>query len=109
MADAPPAPPAPTVPVPLPVIAPVQLPIPPGQPISAQPIQQACVQRLHWLHLKPEFTGKPGEDAEAHFHRMNDWIDTHAFQEGVKVQHFCLTLAEEARLWNETIRPINID
>ena len=40
---------------------------------------------------------------------MNDWMDTHAFQEGVKVQHFCLTLVEEGGLWYESLRPINED
>ena len=36
-------------------------------------------------------------------------MDTYAFQEGVKVQHFCLTLIGEAGLWYESLRPINID
>ena len=40
---------------------------------------------------------------------MNDWMDTHAFQEGVKVQCLCLTLVGEARLWYELLRPINTD
>ena len=35
-------------------------------------------------------------------------MDTHAFQ-GVKVQYFCLTLIREARLWHESLRPINVD
>ena len=51
----------------------------------------------------------PDEDEEAYLLRMNDWMDRHAFQEGVKVQHFCLTLVGKARLWYESIRPINID
>ena len=38
---------------------------------------------------------------------MNDWMDTHAFQEGVKVQCFCLTLVGE--LEYEALRPINVD
>ena len=38
--------------------------------------------------MKPEFAGKPDEDVETHLLRMNDWMDTHQFQEGVKVQHF---------------------
>ena len=29
---------------------------------------------------KPEFVGKPNEDAEAHHLRMNDCMDTHLFQ-----------------------------
>ena len=39
----------------------------------------------------------------------NDWMDTHAFQDGVKVQHFCLTLVGKARLQYDSLRPINID
>ena len=39
---------------------------------------------------------------------MNDWMDTHAFPEGVKVQHFCLMLVGEARLWYEPLRPRNV-
>ena len=36
-------------------------------------------------------------------------MDTHAFQEGVKVQGFCLTLVGEARLWYESLRPRAVD
>ena len=36
-------------------------------------------------------------------------MDTHQFQKSVKVQRFCLTLVGEARLWYESLRPINID
>ena len=82
--------------VPSPVIPPVQLPVhpfqlivPPMQPIPAQSIQPAHIPQLNWLHFKPEFAGKPGEDADTYLLRMNDWMDTHAFQEGVRVQHFC--------------------
>ena len=46
---------------------------------------------------------------EAHPLRTNDWMDTYAFAQGVKVQHFCLTLVGEARLWYESLRPINVD
>ena len=38
-----------------------------------------------------------------------DWMDTCAFSEGVKVQHLCLTLVGEARLWYESFRYINVD
>ena len=37
------------------------------------------------------------------------YLDTHQFQEGVKVQKFCLTLVGEASLWYKSLRPINID
>ena len=46
---------------------------------------------------------------EAHLLQMNDWMDTYAFPEDVKVQHFCLTLVGEARLWCESLRPIITD
>ena len=98
--SAPPAPPAPPVPLPpqsSPVIPPIQLIVPPPQPIPAQPIQAVQVPQLNWSHFKPEFAGKPDEDVEAHLLRMNDWMDTHAFQEGVKVQCFSLTIVGEAR------------
>ena len=36
-------------------------------------------------------------------------MDTHGFQDNVKVQRFCLTLTGEARLWYESLRLINID
>ena len=60
--------------------------------------------QLNWSHFKPEFSGKP-EDAEAYLIGMNNWMDTHTFQEGVKV----LTLVGEARLWYKSLRPINVD
>ena len=65
--------------------------------------------QLNWSHFKPEFADKPDEEAEAYLLRTNDWIDIHAFSEGVKVQRFCLTLAGEARLWYESLRPITLD
>ena len=40
---------------------------------------------------------------------MNNWMDTHDFQDQVKVQRFCLTLVGEARLWYELLTPINAD
>ena len=87
----PPAPPALQAPtVPQPPTQPPQPPIPP-----AQPIQQAHVPQLNWSHFKPEFGGKAEEDAEAHLLRTYYWMDTHAFQESIKVQHFCLSLVGE--------------
>ena len=65
--------------------------------------------QLNWSHFKPKHAGKPDKDAEAYSLRMNDWMDTHNFQDQVKVQRFCLTLVGEARLWYESLRPINID
>ena len=78
----PPAPPAPTAPQP--PTQPAQPPIPP-----AQPIQHVHVPQLNWSHFIPEFAGKPEEDAEAHPLRTNNWMDTHAFQEGVNISRRC--------------------
>ena len=36
-------------------------------------------------------------------------MDIHRFQENDKVQRFCLTQRGEARLWYESLRPINAD
>ena len=76
----------------------------------AQPTQQGQqLVHLNWSHFKPEFSGKPEEDAVAHFLRTNDWMNAHHFLEDIKVQRFCLTLAGEARLWYESLQPINVD
>ena len=67
------------------------------------------VPLLNWSHFKPKYSRKPDEDAEAHLLRTNNWMDTHDFQDNVKVQRFCLTLTAEARLWYRSLRPINVD
>ena len=119
MADGgPPAPPAPQPPPGVPPVPPVQMPVPPvqlillpAQPIvpPTQPIQPAPMPQLNLSHLKTKFAGKSDEDLEAHLLKTNDWMDTYAFLEGVKVQYFCLTLVGEARLWCESLRPINVN
>ena len=89
--------PAPPPPPPTPGQAEQQALQPQGQP--AQPVQQG--QQIICLNLscfKLEFSGKPGEDAEAHLLCTNDWMNAYHFVEGVKVQRFCLTLLGEARL-----------
>ena len=88
----------------------MQPPVPPPQPafIPTQPVQPGPKPQLNQFHFKPEFTGKPDEEVEAHLLRINDWMDMHAFPEGIKVQKFCLTLVE-ARLWYESFRPIALD
>ena len=80
----------------------------PPNPIlpPAPPVQ---IPQLHWSYFKPEFSGKPEEDTEAHLLRTNDWMETHNFPEVTKVQRFCLTLTGETTLWYETLRPIAVD
>ena len=72
-------------------------PQPAPQPLQPQPGQQVALY-MNWSHFKPENSGKPKEDVEAHLLRMNDWMNTHDFPEDVKVQRFSLTLTGEARL-----------
>ena len=56
----------------------------PQAPQPQQPEQLVQhMQHLNWSHIKPEFSGKLEEDAEAHLLRMNNWMDSHQFQEGV--------------------------
>ena len=75
------------------------------------PAAQQGQQKVHlnWSHFKPEFSGKPDEDAEAHLLCTNDWMNAHHFVEDVKVQRFCLTLLGEARLWYHSLEPITVD
>ena len=39
---------------------------------------------LNWSHFKPEFSGKPDEDADTHLLRTNNWMNAHHFVEGIK-------------------------
>ena len=61
---------------------------------------------VNWSHFKPEFAGKPEEDAETHLPCTNYWMRTHNFSEENKVQRFCLTLLGEVRLWYKTLSPL---
>ena len=87
---------------------PQQPSLPPNQPPNL-PDPIANQQQLNWSYFKPEFAGKPEEDAEVHLLRTNDWMDTHNFPDDQKVRRFCLTLMGEARLWYETIREMQMD
>ena len=48
---------------------------PPPQPVLPQPGQQVHMH-MNWSHFKPEYSGKPEEDVEAHLLRTNDWMNT---------------------------------
>ena len=58
----------------------------PNAPMAAE---EPPRPQLHWSHFKPKYAGKLEEDAEVHLLRMNDWMDTHNFQDHMKVQRFC--------------------
>ena len=101
MADRKPTTPQPP-PVATPPAPPVQLLAQQDQPVSPTPPGQPAPPVLNWSHFKPEFSGKPEEDAEAHLLRTSDWMETHNFPKVLKVQRFCLTLIGEARLWYQS-------
>ena len=54
---------------------PVQLPIAPDQPVPTKQAQQ--IPHLNWSHFKPEYSGKPEENVDAHLLGRNKWMDTH--------------------------------
>ena len=103
---------------------PVQGPAQVGQNIPVQPPPQPAPVQLapagivvpapqiiyqYWIGKKPEFSGKPEEGAESHLLSTKDWMEAHNFPEGDKVRHFCLTLIGEARLWYESLAPLDDD
>ena len=76
----------------------------PAQPVPFGPVAPAPqIIYQNWIGKKPEFSGKPEEDAESHLLSSRDWMEAHNFPDGDKVRHFCLTLIDEARLWYESL------
>ena len=63
----------------------------------------------NWIGMKPEFSGKPEEDAESHLLSTRDWMEAHNFPNEVKVRCFHLTLTGEARLWYESLAFLDND
>ena len=72
-------------------------------PLLEQPPVPMANNQLNWSHFRPEFSGKPKEDVEAHLLRTMDWMITNDFPEDQKVRRFCLTLMGETRLWYVTL------
>ena len=85
----------------------VQGPAQIGKNVAVQPSQQPAPVQLvpagivvptpqiiyqNWIGKKPEFSGKPEEDAESHLLSTRDWMEAHNFQDRDKVRHFLLTL-----------------
>ena len=89
-------------------IQPVPQPAPaPLAPAGVIPVPQIIYQ--NWIGKKPEFSGKPEEDAESHLLSTRDWMEAHNFPEGEKVRHFRVTLIGEAGLWYESLAPLDND
>ena len=117
--------PAVQIPVQVPAgLIPAQGPTQVGQNIPVQPLQQWVPIQLapagmvvptpqiiyrNWIGKKPEFSGKPEEDAESHLLSTRDWMEAHNFPEGEKDRHFCLMLIGEARIWYELLAPLDDD
>ena len=84
----------------------------PAQPVPAQPAPAGVVPQIfyqNWIGKKPEFSGKPEEDAESHLLSTKDWMEAHHLPEGEKVRHFRVTLIGEARLWYESLALLDND
>ena len=88
---------------------------PPQQPAPVEPAPAGIVVPTpqiiyqNWIGKKPEFSVKPEEDAESHLLSTRDWMEAHNFPEGDKVRHFCLMLIGKARLWYESLAPLDDD
>ena len=64
---------------------------------------------MKWSYFKPEFSGKSEEDFGAHLLKTIDWMNIHNFQKDQRVRRFPLTLAGEARLWNQSIHSFQVN
>ena len=90
-------------------------PVVPVQPAPVQPVPIGLavpapqVFYQNWIGKKPEFSGKPEEDAESHLLSTIDWMEAHNFPNEVKVRCFCLMLIGEVRLWYELLTPLDDD
>ena len=89
-----------------------QVPVP--QPVPAQPAPAGVmpgpqIVYQNWIGKKPEFSGKQEEDAESHLLSTRDWMEAHNFPKGEKVRCFKVTLIGEARLWYESLAPLDND
>ena len=89
-------------------VQPLQQPVP-MQPAPARIMPTPQIFYQNWIGKKPEFSGNPEEDAESHLLSMRDWMEVHNFPEGEKVRHFRVTLIGEARLWHESLAPLDND
>ena len=78
---------------------------PPPQPAPVQlapagiVVPTSLITYQNWIGKKPEFSGKPEEDAESHLLSTRDWMEAHNIPKADKVRHFHLMLIGEARLW----------
>ena len=82
-------------------------PVQPGPVGPVAPAPQVFYQ--NWIGKKPQFSGKPEEDAESCLPSTRDWMEGHNFPDEIKVRYFCLPLTSESRLWYESLAPLDND
>ena len=82
-------------------IPPHKLVVTPTPQIPTQPVPPAP-KAMNRSYHKPEFSGEPDEDLEAHLLRTINWMDTHNFPADQGVRRFPPNLAGEARLWYQS-------
>ena len=61
----------------------------------------------NWIGKKHEFAGKPEEDAESHLLSTRYWMEAYTFPNEVKVRCIHMTLIGEARLWYDSLPPLD--
>ena len=76
---------------------PVHVPNPILPPAPLVHIPNLVQLKLNWSYFKPELSGRPEEDVEAHLLRTNDMMETQNFSHVAKVHRFFLTITGEAR------------
>ena len=108
--------PAAQIPVQGPSLVGQNIPVqPPPQPAPVQPAPAGIVVSTpqivyqNWIGKKPEFSDKPEVDTESHLLSTRDWMEAHNIPERDKVRCFCLMLIGEARLWYESLAPLDDD
>ena len=90
-------------------VQPIPQPVP-VQPAPAGVMPTPQIFYQNWIGKKPEFSGKPEEDAESHLLSTRDWMEAHNFPEGEKVRcFFHVTLIGEARLWYKSLALLDND
>ena len=87
---------------------PIQQPVP-VQPVSAGVAPAPLIFYQNWIGKKPEFSGKPEEDAGSHLLSTRDLMEAHNFPEGEKVRHFRVTLIGKARMWYKLLALLDND
>ena len=79
-----------------------QVPVP--QPVPAQPapagvlpVPQIVYQ--NWIGKKPEFSGKPEEDAESHLLSTRDWMEVHTLNSAYNEKKYAEILLHYRQLF----------